>query len=501
MSGCWPVLHGGFVSIADKVHETSDNEASAVNRSRFDYPLSSSILSGLSVTLEILTILIVGFATFYFLIGWGAHVQEYYASAICFLAMAVFLLAHFAGLYKFSTIIRPFEHLDKIIVVFATAFLLLLAVAFSLKVSEVFSRIWMYTFAMSACAASIAVRFAGSFTVHRLARSGVIVRNVAILGGGEQGARFLSHIAESRLEFVNVVGVFDDRLKRVGPVVEGYRLLGNLDDLVTFARKHRVDDVVIALPWSADQRLVSIVNRLRELPLNIHLSSDLAGFSLNYREAPSHFAQMPIVEVMETPLSGWNVLWKSIEDRVLALITVIVFFPVMVAVAIAIKIEDPGPVFFRQKRFGFNNKAFYIYKFRSMYYNRPPESTTVQAVRDDPRITKVGRFIRRTSLDEFPQLFNVLNGTMSLVGPRPHAVDHNEEYSKKIGGYFARHRVKPGMTGWAQVNGWRGETETLDKMEARVRHDIYYAENWSILFDLKILAMTVYVILLGKNAH
>lgn len=489
------------MSITDKIHVSKVGGTDVASGDKFDYPLSSTILSGLSVAFDMLAIVVSGFVTFYALIEWRAHIHEYYASAICFLAMAVFLLAHFAGLYKFSVIVRPFEYLDKIIVVFATAFLLLLAVAFSLKVSEIFSRVWMYSFALSACCASIAVRFAGSFAVHSFARRGLFVRNVVILGCGEQGQRFLSHLVGSPLDFVNIVGVFDDRSSRVGPMVEGYAVQGNLEDLIAFARKHRVDDVVIALPWSADQRLISIVNRLRELPLSIHLSSDLAGFSLNYREAPSHFEQVPIVEVVDTPLSGWNVLWKSLEDRVLAFIIVIFFSPFMAAIALAVKLEDPGPVFFRQKRFGFNNKAFYIYKFRSMYHNRPPENATVQAVRDDPRITKVGRFIRRTSLDEFPQLFNVLNGTMSLVGPRPHAVDHNEEYSKKIGGYFARHRVRPGMTGWAQVNGWRGETDTLEKMEARVRHDIYYAENWSILFDLKILVMTAYVILLGKNAH
>lgn len=489
------------MSLADKLHETSVNEADAVNQKSFDYPLSSSILSGLSVAVDVLTIVVTGFLTFYALIEWRAHVQDYYAWAICFLAIGTFLLAHFAGLYKFSVIIRPIEYLDKIIMVFVTAFLLLLAVAFSLKVSEIFSRIWMYTFVLSACGATIAMRLAGSIAVHRLARSGIFVRNVAILGGGEQGKRFMTHIAQSRLNFVRIAGVFDDRLKRVGPVVEGHRLLGNLDDLVAYARAHRVDDVVIALPWSADERLISIVTKLRELPVNIHLSSDLAGFSLNYREAPSHFEQVPLVEVMDTPLSGWNVVWKSLEDRVLAFLIVIAFMPILAIVALAIKLEDPGPVFFRQKRYGFNNKAFYIYKFRSMYHNRPSESVTVQAVRDDPRITRVGRFIRRTSLDEFPQLFNVLNGTMSLVGPRPHAVDHNVEYSQKIGGYFARHRVRPGMTGWAQVNGLRGETETLEKMEARVRHDIYYAENWSLLFDLRILAMTAYVIIRGNNAH
>ena len=489
------------MSITHKVPDTPVPAHPAKGR-KYETPLSASIITGIWIAIEFFTILLVGWITFSLQIKWAAHVQEYYLSAICFFAVTSFLLAHFAGLYNFGAIIRPIEVADRLVVVFITSFLLLLAVAFSLKVSEIFSRIWMYTFAASACVTVVTLRLTGSFAVRWLAEKGVFVRNIAILGGGEQGHRFLAHIGQSQLNFVNVVGVFDDRRDRVGPEVEGHPVLGTLSDLIVYAREARIDDVVVALPWSADERLRSIVGQLRELPVNIYLSSDLAGFTFSCREAPGHFERAPIVEVLDTPLSGWKSVLKALEDRILAFLIVIAFSPLMALVALAIKLEDPaGPIFFRQKRYGFNNKPFFIYKFRSMFHNRPPEQATVQAVIDDPRITRVGRFIRRTSLDEFPQLLNVLNGSMSLVGPRPHAVDHNEEYSKKIGGYFARHRVKPGMTGWAQVNGWRGETDTLDKMEARVQHDIFYAEHWSVLFDLKILLMTAYVVILGKNAY
>ena len=179
----------------------------------------------------------------------------------------------------------------------------------------------------------------------------------------------------------------------------------------------------------------------------------------------------------------------------------LLLLPVMGLIAIAIKLDSRGPVLFRQPRYGFVNTIFDICKFRTMKCEANCVGKTLQATRDDPRVTRVGRLLRRLSLDELPQLFNVLNGTMSLVGPRPHAIDHNEDYSKMIRGYFARHRVKPGITGWAQVNGLRGETKTLEEMEARVRHDIYYAENWSLLFDLQILAMTAVVCLTGRNAY
>jgi putative colanic acid biosynthesis UDP-glucose lipid carrier transferase len=181
---------------------------------------------------------------------------------------------------------------------------------------------------------------------------------------------------------------------------------------------------------------------------------------------------------------------------------IIVLVPVMILIALLIRLESKGPVLFRQERYGFANRRFHIYKFRTMFQRTVGEETiTIQASKNDPRVTRIGRILRRFSLDELPQLFNVLNGTMSLVGPRPHAVDHNEAYAQQIRGYFARHRVKPGLTGWAQVNGFRGETKTLAAMEARVKYDIYYVENWTLLFDLKILVMTAGVCLTGRNAY
>jgi exopolysaccharide biosynthesis polyprenyl glycosylphosphotransferase len=210
---------------------------------------------------------------------------------------------------------------------------------------------------------------------------------------------------------------------------------------------------------------------------------------------------MPLFEVVQRPISGWGTILKAVEDYVLGTLLVVALSPLLLAIAVAIKLDSPGPVFFTQPRLGFNNRTFRIFKFRSMYHRKVPERRVQQASRGDPRVTRVGRFIRRTSLDELPQLFNVLNGTMSLVGPRPHAISHNEDYGARIRGYFARHKVKPGITGWAQINNLRGETETLCKMEARVRHDIYYAENWSLLFDLRILIVTVFVVLFQKSAY
>jgi Undecaprenyl-phosphate glucose phosphotransferase len=255
------------------------------------------------------------------------------------------------------------------------------------------------------------------------------------------------------------------------------------------------------MPWSAEDEITAVTERLKELPVNVFVSMDLVGFQLDFRPTVDNASNLPMFEVVHKPISGWNSILKRIEDLTLGIGALIALSPLLVLIAILIKIDSPGPVFFRQARLGFNNKHFDIYKFRSMYHRDIPEKRVKQASRGDPRITRVGRFIRRTSIDELPQLFNVIGGSMSLVGPRPHALSHNEEFSEKVRGYFARHRVKPGITGWAQVNGLRGETDTLEKITARTEHDIYYTDNWSLVFDFRILMLTVVSVLFHKEAY
>ncbi len=466
------------------------------------YPISSTIISGVSIFMDSMAVLVSGFAACFLLIGASSANIELYASAILFIWIAIFMFFHFAGLYQFDPIMSPMGYWEKFVVAYITSFLMLLAIAFSFKVSHTFSRLWVYSFAIGAGASIVLLRLCLWGVVNKLSSKGFFVRNVVIVGGGDQGRRLLNYINEVKPRFVKILGVFDDRMELAGAEVAGYGVKGNLKDLVRFARRKRVDDVIIALPWSAEDNLRSIVERLRELPINIYLGSDLIGFHMEFRPPPSHFNELPMVEVAGKPMAGWSVVYKFLEDIILASLIIIVCLPMMALIAVAIKLDSPGPVLFKQRRLGFNNKIFNVYKFRSMRNNcSPVDGATIQATRNDLRVTRVGKFLRRTSLDELPQLFNVLNGTMSLVGPRPHAIDHNEEYSKKIYGYFARHRVKPGITGWAQVNGLRGEIDVLEKMEERVRHDIYYAENWSLGFDLKILAKTALVVLSGDNAY
>ncbi len=477
------------------LHKPIHKEASA------GYSFSAPMLSGICFLLDSLAILLSGIFSYYAIIGFTYGNVNIYASAVIFVLVATCLLFQYIGLYKFEVIMKPIDFLDKLCIAYAVPFLAFLAIAFSLKVSSDYSRLWMYTFAFSGGLSIFFLRLVCNLLVKKLVAKGLYVRKVVVMGSGKQGQRLLSYIDQSGPQYMSVVGVFDARKRAALKHVNDHRILGGVDELIAFVRANRVDDVIIALPWSAEDHLKAIVKKIVELPVNVFLSSDLAGFSLNFNPAPSHYDKFPMVEIVNKPMSDWDVVFKYVEDKVLASIALVLLSPLMLGIALAVKLSSPGPVLFYQKRLGFNNKVFIIYKFRSMYFSSQTPSLTKQATRNDPRVTAIGRFIRRTSLDELPQLFNVLGGTMSLVGPRPHPVDHNEEYSLKIYGYFARHRVKPGITGWAQVNGLRGETEILKKMEDRVKFDHYYVENWSIMFDLKILIMTIYVVLFSRDAY
>ena len=466
------------------------------------YVYDPSIISGIVAFVDVMAILSAAVICYAFQISYNHNTVEYYASCAVFVAFAYSVLAHRARMYDVSSIMNPYSQSDGLALCLLTAFFFFFALVFSLKVSDIYSRIWIYSFGASSFAGLMTTRLIGYYIFRRLSKKNLIGRNVVVLGAGEQGRQLLARHAQTSTYFVSIVGVFDDDQQRIGQDVEGYPILGNLDSLVAHVRERRIDDVIISLPWSADKRVAETVERLRELPVNIYLSADLAGFQLKFRPAPGHFRQLPMFEIVERPLSGWAVVAKMIEDYVLACIIAILLMPLFAVVAIAIKLDSPGPVLFRQKRLGFNNQTFSIYKFRSMHcHEEAPDARTRQATLHDPRITRVGRFIRRTSIDELPQIFNVLNGTMSLIGPRPHALDHNEDFAREVRGYFARHRVKPGLTGWAQVNGLRGETDTLEKLKARVEHDVYYIENWSILFDIRILVLTAFVVLFQKNAY
>jgi Undecaprenyl-phosphate glucose phosphotransferase len=254
---------------------------------------------------------------------------------------------------------------------------------------------------------------------------------------------------------------------------------------------------------AAEQRLVQLLKTLWVLPVDIRLWARSSRLRFRPR-AYSYVGSLPFLDLFDKPIADWDRVAKACFDRVVGGILLVLFAPLMLAVALAIKLDSPGPALFRQKRYGFNNELIEVFKFRSMYTHMTDQNAAKLTTRDDPRVTRVGRFIRKTSLDELPQLINVaIKGNLSLVGPRPHALQAKAAdrlYEQVVDGYFARHRVKPGITGWAQVSGWRGETDTSEKLQHRVEHDLYYIENWSVIFDLYILALTPFRLLNTENA-
>jgi Undecaprenyl-phosphate glucose phosphotransferase len=335
-------------------------------------------------------------------------------------------------------------------------------------------------------------------------RNGTLRQRVIVVGGGDQGREVIHDLKQQAAESeVDVLGFFDDRTERVPEVIDGSRKLGTFSDILWFARENRLDLVILALPVGDGQRVLEILRALWVLPVDICMSANTAGIRFS-PDIYKYVGNVPLLSVFKKPMADWDYVIKSIEDRVVAVLALALVLPLMMVIAIIIKVDSPGGVFFKQCRRGFNDEIFELWKFRTMYEDQQDLNCTVQTKLDDPRVTRVGAFLRRTSLDELPQLFNVLKGEMSIVGPRPHALETKAEgrlFPEVVDTYAARHKVKPGITGWAQVNGWRGETDTAEKIQGRIDFDLYYIENWSIWLDIWIMLKSVPVIFHDERAY
>lgn len=352
----------------------------------------------------------------------------------------------------------------------------------------------------------LAVLMAERLIVHRFisshVRKGYFRSNLAVYGGGLISRKLHDHLMGEK-DGILFMGVFDDRQNQGRLDTFGLKLSGDLEDLLRLGREGEIDQIIIALPQAAEQRIKDIVCKLEQLPVHIHIcthvASDAIAAALRGRDV-STIGPVGLLSVKRKPLSDWGPLLKKAEDYIFASVMLLLALPLFAIIALAIKASSKGPVFFVQKRHGLNHRVINVLKFRTMrVMENGPEVR--QASRNDDRVTSVGRWLRRTSLDELPQLINVLKGEMSLVGPRPHAAAHNEEYGARLERYLNRHQVKPGITGWAQVNGLRGETRDHELMKMRVMHDLYYITNWSFWFDLKIILMTPIFGMINRNAY
>ena len=407
--------------------------------------------------------------------------------------------------YSVPTLRRPISQLFRMSGAWTAIFAALIALVFFAKLDYVISRFWLgawYLIGFNALAIS---RFGFAVSVERLAVAGRFQKRVVVVGGGELARELIRDLAKADPAEIKLLGVFDDRGDSRSPTtVEGFAKLGNVDDLVEFARSTRIDLAVFAMPITAEQRILQMLRKLWVLPIDVRLAAHANRIRFRPRSY-SYVGAAPMLDVFDKPLGDRDVLLKMAFDKVIGVAAIVALSPVLLLAALAVRLDSRGPILFKQKRYGFNNEMVEVYKFRSMYVDQLDYAAAKQVTRNDPRVTRVGRFIRKTSIDELPQLFNVvLKGDLSLVGPRPHAIHAtaaDRKYDEVVDGYFARHRVKPGITGWAQIHGWRGETDTPEKIQGRVDHDLYYIENWSLWLDLYILAMTPISLFKTQNAY
>lgn len=325
------------------------------------------------------------------------------------------------------------------------------------------------------------------------------VRSAVIVGVNSVSVKLYRRTLEFPNMMIDVKGFFDDRGVGRQSITEKIQPLGGMSDVASYVRKNNINIIYISQPISAQPRILKLLEELKDTTASIYFLPDIYVFDLIQAQFDT-VGGIPVVAICESPFTGVNSLIKRVSDIILGSIILVLLLPILLCVAIAVKFSSPGPIIFKQRRYGLDGEEIIVYKFRSMAVCDDGDKI-VQAKKDDMRVTKVGAVLRRTSLDELPQFINVLQGRMSIVGPRPHAIAHNELYRKQIKGYMLRHKVRPGITGWAQVNGMRGETETLDKMKQRIEYDLDYLRRWSLSLDLLIIARTVSVVLKRENAY
>jgi putative colanic acid biosynthesis UDP-glucose lipid carrier transferase len=375
---------------------------------------------------------------------------------------------------------------------------ILLAIGFVTKYSVDFSRRVVVSWVVATPAALILLKVCLHELTRRLLYHPSVARRVAFAGCNDVSLTLARRIGTSALG-MRVEGFFDDRSAQRLGLSTPARLLGTLPDLVSYVKRNQIDVVFVALPVSHIRRVVQLLDELRDTTASVYYVPDIYAIDL-IQARSGELLGVPVVALCETPFYGYRGVVKRIIDVALALTVLVVALPLMLVLAALVRLSSPGPVIFKQRRYGLDGREIMVYKFRTMTVIEDGPNI-VQASKGDARVTAVGRFMRRYSLDELPQLVNVLQGQMSLVGPRPHAVAHNEEYRKLIKGYMIRHKVPPGITGLAQVNGCRGETARVEDMQARIDYDLEYLRHWSPLLDFKILLLTAVRLLRDEKAY
>jgi Undecaprenyl-phosphate glucose phosphotransferase len=472
-------------------------------------PISSEIVIGVTKLIDFSIVLLAAYGAYHlYIVGFLALSAPFTSYGLASLIAAA---AFVTGLnrvraYDFGRLSAFGWQATRGFMVWIATASLLLGVAYITKISSDYSRGWAIGWSLGAYGLFLLDRAALWLTLRRWANARRLVRRIVIIGSGESAFRLITKLQQLPATEIAILGVFElsGSGGQIGPqTIEGIPVRGDIDALLSYSREVIVDEVIVALPLTAEQEIKTLFDRLRQMPVDLRLSMEPLANALPIRGIAFH-GGIPVIEVVDRPLRHWNALTKWFEDKALGTLLLFLFLPFMIVIAALIKLDSRGPVFFVQDRYGFNNKVIRVVKFRTMQAAQCDASGAARTVPNDPRLTRVGRILRRFSLDELPQLMNVVADHMSLVGPRPHAITMragSQLYHEAVDEYLHRHRVKPGMTGWSQVNGLRGEIDTVEKARARVRYDLQYIEDWSLWLDIKILLMTFRVIFARENAY
>jgi len=432
--------------------------------------------------------------------------QGAYRLGIVLAILLVLVLFPSFGLYRAWRGGSVLREIRSVTLAWGAVLAVLAVIAFLTKRGPEFSRGWFLIWLGLGWVALVTARMVLRHVLRELRRRGLNQRRIVIVRKGDFGMQLARGLKEAPWAGLKVVALFcaeagsckctkpDSHRGDPAKVFEG------LGELASFVRRDAIDQVWIALPLKEEEAIRRVLHELRHSTADVRYVPDISGLRL-LNNSLSEVAGFPVMNLRCTRLDGMNEVLKETVDRVLALVILLAITPVLLAIAAGVKLSSPGPVLFRQRRLGIGGEEISVLKFRTMVMHADAPGHVTQAVRNDPRITAFGAFLRRTSLDELPQFLNVLCGEMSIVGPRPHALEHNEHYKELVEKYMLRHKVKPGITGWAQINGYRGETDTVEKMAKRVEYDLDYIENWSLGLDLKIIALTIVRGFVSHNAY
>jgi len=442
--------------------------------------------------------------------GWTAHwvylgtwsMRAPYELALVLGVLLTALIFPQFGLYRAWRGASLLDEIKQLTLALLTVAVAMLAIAYFSKAGAVYSRVWALSWVLATWTVLLASRILLRGVLNWVREKGLNHRRIVIVGGRDLGREVATRIAAAPWTGLEILGFFCDDGPRAFDS-DGLRLdtIGRVVDVAHYVAENEVDQVWLAMPLKDEDRVREVLHELRHSTVDIRYVPDLFGLRL-INHSITEVAGLPVMNLSASPMEGMSRVVKALEDRLLAFLILLTTSPLLFAIALGVKMSSVGPIFFKQKRHGWDGREIRIYKFRTMVVHEEEEEGVVtQARRDDPRVTRFGAFLRRSSLDELPQFFNVLQGRMSIVGPRPHALAHNEFYKDQVENYMLRHRVKPGITGWAQINGYRGETESVEKMRKRVEYDLYYIENWSLWFDLKIIFLTLFRGFWSKSAY